>query len=162
MRLFAEYDQHDAVGLACETAPAAHGATRNPWDQSRSSGGSSGGSGAAVAAGFVPAAHATDGGGSIRVPSSCNGLFGLNPSRWLSPFGPDIGEGWNGLPVHHAITRSVRDSAALLDAIQGPEPGDPYWAPPAPKSFLESSTPRQLGFVSPCRRVPTRVKTSIP
>jgi len=117
-------------GLSCETAPVAYGPTRNPWDTERSPGGSSGGAAAAVAAGLVPAAHATDGGGSIRIPSSCNGLFGLKPSRGRNPFGPDVGEGWNGLSVHHAITRTVRDSAALLDASHGPETGDPYAAPP--------------------------------
>ncbi|KAF1044484.1 amidase [Xylophilus sp.] len=117
------------MGLACETAPAVYGPTRNPHDLSRSVGGSSGGSAAAVAAGFVPAAHATDGGGSIRIPSSCCGVFGLKPTRARNPFGPDFGEGWNGLSAHHAITRSVRDSAALLDATHGPAAGDPYAAP---------------------------------
>lgn len=117
------------MGLACETAPAVYGPTRNPHDLSRSVGGSSGGSAAAVAAGIVPAAHATDGGGSIRIPSSCCGVFGLKPTRGRNPFGPDFGEGWNGLSVHHAITRSVRDSAALLDATYGPAAGDPYAAP---------------------------------
>jgi amidase len=125
-------------GLACETAPLAHGPTRNPWDASRSCGGSSGGSAVVVAAGMVPACHATDGGGSIRIPSSCNGVFGLKPSRGLAPFGPDLGEGWNGLSVHHAVTRSVRDNAALLDAIVGAEPGDPYSAPPRSASFLQT------------------------
>jgi amidase len=133
-------------GLACETAPSAYGPTRNPWDLTRSGGGSSGGSAVAVASGMVPACHATDGGGSIRIPSSCTGLFGLKPSRGLAPFGPDIGEGWNGLSVHHAITRSVRDSAALLDAIVGPEAGDPYAPVPHVPSFLDalSSPPRRL------------------
>jgi amidase len=116
-------------GLASETAPAAYGPTLNPWDATRSAGGSSGGAAVAVAAGFVPAAHATDGGGSIRVPSANTGLFGLKPTRGRNPFGPDIGEGWNGLSVHHVVTRSVRDSAALLDATHGAAPGDPYAAP---------------------------------
>ncbi|MFC5357277.1 amidase [Azospirillum himalayense] len=121
--------------LACETALALFGPTRNPWNRERSVGGSSGG--AAVAAGIVPAAHATDGGGSIRIPSSNTGTFGLKPTRGRNPFGPDLGEGWNGLSVHHAITRSVRDSAALLDATHGPEPGDPYAAPRFDGRYLD-------------------------
>lgn len=125
-------------GLASETAPAAYGHTVNPWDATRSCGGSSGGSGVAVAAGMVPAAHATDGGGSIRIPAACSGLFGLKPTRGRNPSGPDVGEGWNGMSVHHAITRSVRDSAALLDATHGPEPGDPYAAPPHDGTFLQA------------------------
>jgi amidase len=123
-------------GLASETAPALHGPTLNPWDVRRSPGGSSGGAAVAVAAGLVPVAHATDGGGSIRVPAANNGLFGLKPSRGRNPFGPDIGEGWNGLSVHHVITRTVRDSAAFLDATHGAEPGDPYAAPAQSESFL--------------------------
>lgn len=125
------------LGLACETAPALFGPTRNPWNRERSVGGSSGGAAAAVAAGIVPAAHATDGGGSIRIPSSNTGTFGLKPTRGRNPFGPDLGEGWNGLSVHHAITRSVRDSAALLDATHGPEPGDPYAAPRFDGRYLD-------------------------
>ena len=125
-------------GLACETAPAAYGPTRNPWNRELSAGGSSGGSGAAVAAGMVPASHATDGGGSIRIPSSCCGVFGLKPTRGRNPMGPDFGEGWNGLSVHHAITRTVRDNAALLDATHGPESGDPYAAMPPEGTFLAS------------------------
>jgi amidase len=123
-------------GLASETAPAAYGPTLNPWDTLHSAGGSSGGAAVAVASGMVPAAHATDGGGSIRVPAANTGLFGLKPSRGRNPFGPDFGEGWNGLSVHHVITRSVRDSAAFLDATHGPEAGDPYAAPPQQGSFL--------------------------
>lgn len=124
-------------GLSCETAPALSGPTINPWDATRSPGGSSGGAAVAVAAGMVPAAHASDGGGSIRIPSSCNGVFGLKPSRGRNPIGPDVGEGWNGLSVQHAITRSVRDSAAFLDATHGPEPGDPYAAPPVAGTYLD-------------------------
>jgi amidase len=86
---------------------------------------------------MLPAAHATDGGGSIRIPSSCNGVFGLKPSRGRNPIGPDAGEGWNGLSVQHVITRSVRDSAAFLDVTHGPEPGDPYAAPSMSGSFLD-------------------------
>jgi amidase len=125
-------------GLSCDTRPALHGPTVNPWNAHRMAGGSSGGAAVAVASGMVPAAHATDGGGSIRIPSSCCGLFGLKPSRGRNPIGPDVGEGWNGLSVQHVITRSVRDSAAFLDATHGPEPGDPYAAPAAGGAFLDA------------------------
>jgi amidase len=123
-------------GLATTTEPRLFGPTRNPWSLAHSPGGSSGGASAAVAAGMVPAAHATDGGGSIRVPAACCGLFGLKPTRARTPAGPDLGEGWSGASVAHAITRSVRDSAALLDAAAGPDVGDPYWAPPPARPFL--------------------------
>jgi amidase/6-aminohexanoate-cyclic-dimer hydrolase len=123
--------------LAPTTEPVANGPTRNPWDLTRSAGGSSGGAAAAVAARMVPTAHATDGGGSIRIPAANCGVFGLKPTRARTPSGPRVGEGWGGMSVGHAITRSVRDSAALLDAIAGPEPGDPYWAPPQERPFLE-------------------------
>ena len=89
-----------------------------------------------MAAGILPMAHATDGGGSIRIPASCCGLFGLKPTRARNPMGPDAGEGWGGASVGHAVTRSVRDSAALLDATSGPDVGDPYWAPPPARPFL--------------------------
>jgi len=124
-------------GLAPTTEPVANGPTRNPWNLSRSAGGSSGGAAAAVAAGMVPAAHATDGGGSIRIPASNCGVFGLKPTRARTPSGPFVGEGWSGMAVGHAVTRSVRDSAALLDAIAGPATGDPYWAPPPKRPFLQ-------------------------
>jgi amidase len=124
-------------GLAPVTEPELHGITRNPWDPTKTAGGSSGGSAAAVAAGMVPAAHASDGGGSIRIPASVNGLFGLKPTRARTPVGPVLGEGWFGLSVNHVVTRTVRDSAVLLDIGQGPEPGDPYAAPPPTRSFLE-------------------------
>jgi len=123
-------------GLNMSTEPALFGPTRNPWNMARSAGGSSGGSAAAVAAGVLPAAHATDGGGSIRIPAAHCGLFGLKPTRARNPAGPDVGEGWSGLSVGHAVTRSVRDSAALLDATHGPAPGDPYHAPPPARTFL--------------------------
>ena len=113
-------------GISFTTEPAALGPTRNPWDLDRTAGGSSGGSAAAVAAGIVPMAHGSDGGGSIRMPASQCGLFGLKPSRGRVPSGPLVGEGWAGLATSHVITRSVRDSAAFLDAVHGPEPGDPY------------------------------------
>ena len=115
------------------------GPTRNPWDIERSSGGSSGGSAAAVSAGMVPVAHATDGGGSIRVPASMCGLFGLKPSRGRVPMGPDVDEVWSGLAVHGFLTRSVRDSAALLDAVHGSANGDPFSISSPEKSFLEQS-----------------------
>jgi len=125
------------VGLLPTTEPRLFGATRNPWNPGRIAGGSSGGSAAAVAAGFVPMAHANDGGGSIRIPASCCGIFGLKPTRARTSLGPDIGEIMGGLVVEHAVTRSVRDSAALLDATAGPGLGDPYWAPPPARPFLE-------------------------
>ncbi|WP_277964984.1 amidase [Pseudomonas sp. RIT-To-2] len=112
------------------------GPTRNPWDVARSAGGSSGGAGAAVAAGMVPVAHATDGGGSIRVPASMCGLFGLKPSRGRVPMGPEVDEVWSGLAVHGVLTRSVRDSAALLDAMHGHAVGDPFHVQAPEASFL--------------------------
>jgi amidase len=123
-------------GQSTSTEPVLFGPTRNPWNLAFGSGGSSGGAAAAVASGMVPMAHATDGGGSIRVPASCCGLFGLKPTRARTPYGPDLGEGWSGASVGHAITRSVRDSAALLDATAGPDEGDPYWAPAPAGPFL--------------------------
>ncbi len=111
------------------------GPTLNPWDPSRSSGGSSGGAAVAVASGIVPIAHASDGGGSIRIPASCCGLFGLKPSRGLVPCGPMRGEGWGGLAADGVLTRSVRDTANVLDAIAGMERGAPYAAPALPQSF---------------------------
>ena len=124
------------MGLAPSTEPRLFGPTRNPWNREFSAGGSSGGAAAAVAGGMLPMAHATDGGGSIRIPASACGLFGLKPTRARNPMGPDAGEGWGGASVGHAVTRSVRDSAALLDATSGPDVGDPYWAPPPPGPFL--------------------------
>ncbi|WP_319633534.1 amidase [Pelagibius marinus] len=121
-------------GLNVTTETRQHGATRNPWNPDYSSGGSSGGAGAAVAAGMVPLAHASDGGGSIRIPASCCGLFGLKPSRGRN-FTSDA---WAGLGVFHAITRSVRDSAALLDATCGPPRHHPYCLPKPETPFLAS------------------------
>jgi len=123
-------------GLSTSVEPKLFGPTRNPWNAEFSAGGSSGGAAAAVASGMLPMAHATDGGGSIRIPASCCGLFGLKPTRARTPLGPDLGEGWSGASVGHAVTRSVRDSAALLDATAGPDIGDPYWAPPPEGPYL--------------------------
>jgi len=124
-------------GLMPTTEPRLFGPSHNPWDVSRTTGGSSGGSAAAVAAGLVPMAHGNDGGGSIRIPASCCGLFGLKPTRARNPLGPDYGDIFSGLVVEHALTRSVRDSAALLDATSGPDVGDPYWVPPPVRPFLQ-------------------------
>jgi amidase len=124
-------------GILPTTEPEIFGASRNPWDIKRTTGGSSGGAAAAVAAGMVPMAHANDGGGSIRIPAACCGLFGLKPTRARNPLGPDFGDVISGLVVEHALTRSVRDSAALLDATAGPDVGDPYWAPPPERRFLK-------------------------
>jgi amidase len=123
------------LGLQPTTEPLAYGPTHNPWDVGRGPGGSSGGSGAAVASGMVPVGHAGDGGGSIRIPASACGLFGLKPSRGRISLGPDQGESWAGLVVRHVLTRSVRDSAAVLDALAGEMPGDPYTAPPPARPF---------------------------
>lgn len=113
-------------GLMPVTESALLGPCRNPWDTTRTPGGSSGGAGAAVATGIVPAAHASDGGGSIRTPASACGLFGMKPSRGRVSFAP-MGEGWGGASIQHAVTRSVRDSAVLLDIVCEPQPGDPYF-----------------------------------
>jgi amidase len=128
------------MGLASTTEPRRFGPCRNPWDLSRSTGGSSGGSAAMVAAGALPAAHATDGGGSIRIPAAHCGLFGLKPTRIRTPMGPDISESMSGFGIGHAVTRTVRDSAALLDATHGPEVGDPYSCPPPLRPFLDEVT----------------------
>jgi amidase len=124
-------------GLTGTTEPRLHGPTRNPWNLAHSPGGSSGGAAAAVIAGILPIAHATDGGGSIRIPAAACGVFGLKPTRARTPVGPDRGEGWGGLACGHAVSISVRDSAALLDATHGPELGSPYVAPVPERPFVQ-------------------------
>ncbi|GAB2719045.1 amidase [Kitasatospora kifunensis] len=129
------------------TEPEANGPTRNPWDLGRTPGGSSGGSAAAVAAGIVPVAGANDGGGSIRIPAACCGLFGLKPGRGLVPAGPLSAEHLDGAAVNGVISRSVRDSAAMLDVLTGaPDPGGPYLAarPSRPYAELARQTPGRL------------------
>ncbi len=124
-------------GLTTTTESALFGQTRNPWNLERTSGGSSGGTSAAVSARILPMAHGSDGGGSIRIPASCCGLFGLKPTRGRVPMGPTQFESWNGCSHHHALTISVRDSAALLDATTGDEPGSPFLSPPPARPFLK-------------------------
>jgi amidase len=125
------------LGLLPTTEPAAYGATKNPWDPSRSAGGSSGGAAAAVASRMVPVAHASDGGGSIRIPASHCGLVGLKTTRGRCSFGPGLGERWGGFSVELVVSRSVRDSAMVLDVVQGPMPGDPYAAAPPARPYLD-------------------------
>ncbi|MEM7663498.1 MAG: amidase [Pseudomonadota bacterium] len=125
-------------GLTTTTESVLFGPTRNPWDTSRTSGGSSGGASAAVAAGVVPVAQASDGGGSIRIPAACCGLFGMKPSRGRTPMGPGTTEGWNGQSCTHVISRSVRDSAVLLDLTHGPEVGSRYVAAAPDGSFASA------------------------
>ena len=124
-------------GMLPTTEPQAYGPTHNPWNLEHSTGGSSGGSAACVAAGIVPIGHANDGGGSIRIPAACCGLVGLKPTRARNSLGPVLGEIMGGMVVEHVVTRSVRDSAAVLDCTAGPAPGEPYWAPPPERPFLE-------------------------
>jgi len=133
-------------GLTPFTEPEVAGTTRNPWNVERTAGGSSGGSAAAVASGMVPMAGGGDGGGSIRVPASCCGIFGFKPSRGRVPTGPESGELWGGAATEGVLTRSVRDSAAMLDALDGPDTGAPYAAPPRERPFLDEVTrePRPL------------------
>ncbi|HVP30027.1 MAG TPA: amidase [Myxococcota bacterium] len=154
------------LGLLPTTEPEAHGATRNPWDPARSAGGSSGGASAAVAGGMVPLAHASDGGGSIRIPAALCGLVGLKTTRGRSSFGPGLGERWAGLAVELALSRTVRDTAAFLDVVHGPMPGDPYAAAPPLRPYalevdadpgrlrigLMTDGPRQIAVHPECRR----------
>lgn len=154
------------LGCNLATEPRWGGPTANPWDTSLIPGGSSGGAAALVAARVLPLAHASDGGGSIRIPASCCGLFGLKPTRGRNPAGPDQGEGWGGLSVEHAVTLTVRDSALLLDVTAGPDPGAPYFPPSPSDSYLSRvgadpgrlrigyslKTPRGFDVDPDCRR----------
>ena len=147
-------------GLNVTTESVLLGICRNPWDLQKTTGGSSGGAGAVVAAGVIPVAHATDGGGSIRIPASCCGLVGLKPTRARTPLGPDVGEGWGGMSIGHVVSRTVRDSAAFLDATHGPATGDPYHAPAFDGSYLAqcAAAPRRLRIAfdtTPLTGVPT-------
>jgi amidase len=138
-------------GLVGFTEPEAWGATRNPWSLEHSTGGSSGGAAAAVATGIVPMAHGGDGGGSIRIPASNCGLFGLKPSRGRVPLGPGTAEAWQGAVQEGLISRSVRDSAAMLDWIAGPDVGAPYGIAPPAQSFAmacqQAPAPLRIGFI---------------
>jgi len=145
--LIARYERAGAVpfgkttcpefGLTTTTESLAWGQTRNPWNTAHSAGGSSGGAAAAVAAGIVPVAHATDGGGSIRIPASYCGLVGLKPGRYRTPSGPAHFEGWFGASVGNVVSRSLRDTALFLDAGHGHEPGSAYWTPPPERPYSE-------------------------
>ena len=128
------------LGLSLTCEPALYGATKSPWDTTRISGGSSGGAAAAVGARMLPMAHASDGFGSIRVPACCCGIVGLKPTRSRNTLAPYAGEGLGGISTEHAVTLSVRDSAALLDATCGAGPGDPYVAPKPERPFLQEVT----------------------
>lgn len=125
------------LGIALVTEPELWGPAHNPWDLSRNTGGSSGGAAAAVAARMVPVAHANDAGGSIRLPASCCGVFGLKPTRARTPIGPDVADPWRGFPIDHVISLTVRDSAAVLDATCGPDIGAPYYPPPPDRPYRE-------------------------
>lgn len=135
------------LGVGPVTEAAVYGGpTRNPWNTGRTPGGSSGGAAAAVASGIVPAAHGSDGGGSVRIPASCCGLFGFKATRARLPDGPYVGEGWAGMAIDGFLTRSVRDTAALLDATHGPDLGAPYAAPPLVASFGAALESRERGL----------------
>ncbi|WP_430462848.1 amidase [Thalassolituus sp. LLYu03] len=139
------------LGLMGVTEPKAWGPTRNPWHLNHTPGGSSGGSAAAIAAGIVPMASAGDGGGSIRIPAACCGLFGLKPSRGRVPTGPYATDFWDGAATEHVLTRSVRDSAAMLDAIGGPDASAPYPVAKAPgfsQGLLTPVRKLRIGFTS--------------
>jgi len=146
------------LGLSLTCEPRLHGPTRNPWDPTRISGGSSGGAAAAVAARMLPMAHATDGFGSIRAPAACCGLVGLKPTRGRNTMAPVLGEGLGGCSVEHAVTLSVRDSAALLDATCGTGPGDPYVAPAPARPLPPSCGPAR----EPVQQVPPVTAESRP
>ncbi len=133
-------------GIGAATEAAVYGGpTRNPWDTDHTSGGSSGGAGAAVAAGIVAFAHGSDGGGSVRIPASSCGLFGFKPTRARLPDGPYAGEGWAGMAIDGFLTRSVRDTAVMLDACEGADAGAPYWAPPLARGHAAAIPARPGG-----------------
>ncbi len=134
------------LGLLGVTEPELRGPTRNPWNPAHTPGGSSGGTAAIVAARAVTMGHGGDGGGSIRIPASACGLFGLKPTRGRNPVGPNVGEGWGGYVQPGVLTRSVRDCAAMLDATQGPDVGAPYASPPRERPYVEEirRAPRKL------------------
>ena len=146
------------LGVWLTTEPEAYGATCNPWDLERSCGGSSGGAAAAVAARMVPLAHASDGGGSIRNPASQTGLVGLKPSRGRVSLGPEWGESWGGLITEFAVTRSIRDTAALLDVLAGPMPGDPFLMQRPSRPYrMEAAAPPEplrIGLLSHAHNLP--------
>jgi len=140
------------IGMKPTVESRLYGPTRNPWDTSLSTGGSSGGSAAAVAAGLVPMAGGNDAGGSVRIPASACGVFGLKPSRGRNTYAPHYGDVFGGVAVEHALTRSVRDSARLLDATAGSAPGDPYPATPRERPYAEEVTlppgPLRIAFTT--------------
>ena len=129
------------MGILPVTEPDRFGPARNPWDTSRTPGGSSGGSAAAVASGMVPVAHANDGGGSIRIPASCCGLVGLKPSRGRVSLAPEFAEFAGAVAIEGCVSRNVADTALILDVISGYEPGDPYWAPSPSASVRRGGGP---------------------
>ncbi len=150
------------LALLPTTEPEAYGATRNPWSLKHSAGGSSGGAASAVAAGIVPAAHASDGGGSIRGPASMCALVGLKPTRGRNSFGPALGERWSSFSAEFVVTRSVRDTAALLDVTAGPMPGDPYFAQPPARPFASAiAQPPARLRVGVLRGAPRGIETHI-
>ncbi|MBM3934553.1 MAG: amidase [SAR202 cluster bacterium] len=126
-----------SMALGVTTEPVMYGPTRNPWDVTRIAGGSSGGAAAAVAAGLAPMAHGNDAGGSIRIPAACCGVYGMKPSRGRNPLGPAFGDLFSGMVAEHVLTRSVRDSAIMLDATHGPDVGDPYQVLPPSRPFAK-------------------------
>ena len=147
------------LGILPTTEPHRFGATRNPWATDRTTGGSSGGSAAMVASGVVPVGHANDGGGSIRIPASCCGLYGLKPSRGRVSLGPEYGDLFGGIVDEGVVARSVRDSAAVLDATHGAVPGDPYAAPAPSRPYAD-----EVGADGPLLRIAllTETLTDVP